>query len=204
MKLQQFVFYITLLLILAGCAGNRPVTQEALKSIGGWQAQQAALSNFKQWKLSGRLAYRRGKEGFSASVRWQQTPEVSEVKLTNSLGIKLLELNITPAKATLYADDNEYVADDAQQLLYDVSGWDIPVGLLINWIKALPDKDDIIQLNESGYIQQLSPQCLACRRWQITYHSYTQVDQLVLPHSLTVRDLSHANAFIKIKVSSWQ
>lgn len=202
--LLRFCLTVTFISLLAGCASRPSLDNTALASKGGWVKQLTDLEDFTAWKLRGKLAYKRDTEGFSATVRWQESAYNAKIKLSNALGISLLSMEITPSLTVLEADGEKYSHSDPQQLLLERSGLDIPIAQLKRWIKALPEDTDIIELNEQGYISTLQPACLQCRRWHITYHSYAEFNGLILPSYITVRDVTQKNAFIKLKVSSWQ
>ncbi|MFC3095946.1 outer membrane lipoprotein LolB [Alteromonas sediminis] len=205
--MANYLRHITFLLfisLVSACATKPSIDNASLAATGGWRLQESRLKAFSQWELKGRLAYKQQDEGFSARVRWQTSADTSTLKLTSSLGVSILSLDITPVLTVLEADGEVYQGDNAQQLLADIAGLDIPVQQLRRWIKALPDDHDKITLNAQGYIETLRPTCLPCRKWEVHYNSYADFDGLILPNSLTLTDLSQPNAFIKLKVTSWQ
>jgi len=200
----RFAFLFLFISLVSACATKPTIDPNKLSATGGWQSQTEALTQFSVWELKGRLAYKRQDEGFSARVRWQVSPDETRLKLTSTLGVSILSLDVSPSLTTLEADGEIYQGDNAQQLLWDISGLDVPVAQLQQWVKALPSAGDKIELNDQGYIATLKPACWSCRKWEIIYQSYAEYDGLILPNALTLRDVSQPNAFIKIKVTSWQ
>jgi outer membrane lipoprotein LolB len=191
---------ILFILTLWGCAHKPP----PLNLPPGWVIQKQQLEQYQSWQLRGKLAYKRGDEAFSANLRWQESPPNTSLRLFNTLGITLVDLSVTPEQAVLDVDDQTYTDSNAQDLLLQTTGWDIPVNQLQRWIKGLPDKEDTIEFNENGTIKRLVPSCQQCGKWIVEYNSYLQSNELVLPSALTIRDISQSNAFIKVRISTWR
>jgi outer membrane lipoprotein LolB len=106
--------------------------------------------------------------------------------------------------AQLDVDDEVYRDTNAQSLLLNTTGWDIPVEQLQRWIKGLPAENDQLEFNPNGTLKRLYPACNQCGKWIVDYERFMQVGDLVLPQALVIRDISQDNAFIKLRISSWR
>lgn len=166
-------------------------------------AQLAQLATVKHWEIKGKMAIKDPSQSLSANIVWRvQEPDFS-FRMTNFLGVTLVDLSAQEGLATLKADNETYTDSNAAALIYQVTGWDIPLQPLLGWIKGLPREDDSYQLNDSGLLTQLTPSCFSCGNWQISYSQYRQVNDIWLPHSIVLTDTSSTNHWIKIRVNSW-
>ncbi|WP_100658338.1 lipoprotein insertase outer membrane protein LolB [Alteromonas flava] len=164
-------------------------------------ANDQRLIAMTHWNLSGRLAFKSEQESFSAYLRWQQRGDDYNLVLSNLVGVTLLSLSVNEGIVTLEADGEIYQHNDAETLIYEVSGWPIPVADMQFWVKGIARQNDIVRRNQQGLIEQLqvldnSPQ------WQVDYTQYTQSQETVLPQLLTIRQ--QQNLSLKLKVNQWE
>lgn len=189
---------IIFLIGLTGCATPPQGPQTSVNL----SAQIEALKAVNIWELKGKMAIRNNEEAVSANVKWQTLVDDYHFRLTNFLGVTLVDMNVTPNLAVLQADGEHYQDSDANRLIYQVTGWDIPLEELQNWIKGVPGKYDTYTLTDKGLLATLNPGCRNCTQWQVVYGDYQQVDNVWLPHKLTLNQRDSDN-FIKIQVRSW-
>lgn len=187
------------LAILAGCTS---LPQGPTESVN-LPAQLEALRDITQWRVKGKMAMRQQQEGVSANLLWRHRPQEFRFKLTNLLGITLVDLTEDAGLVTLEADDQTFTDTDAQALIARVTGWQVPVAQLQDWIKGLPGPTDQYTLNDKQLLATLTPNCNGCGQWRVSYSHYGKVDQTWLPHALTLTDLSQPNTFIKIRIDQW-
>ncbi|WP_018983943.1 lipoprotein insertase outer membrane protein LolB [Salinimonas chungwhensis] len=167
-------------------------------------AQLAALEEINTWKASGKMAIRQNQEAMSANLNWRYDQPDFQFRLTNLLGITLVDLKYTAGHAVLKADDKVFENTDPKQVIEAVTGWQLPVERLLDWIKGLPGPTDQYQLNEKQLLQSLSPgKCEGCGAWTVSYANYGQVGDVWLPHALTLTNTQQANTFIKIRIDKW-
>ncbi|MCU7553834.1 lipoprotein insertase outer membrane protein LolB [Alteromonas sp. ASW11-19] len=166
-------------------------------------AQIEQLRAVEQWKLTGKMALRENDEAVSANLRWSVNEQDLAFRLSNFLGVTLVDLQAEHGLVTLKADDRTYTDTDATRLIYRVTGWDIPIGQLLNWVKGVPGDADSYTLTDAGLLATLSPACNRCQQWQVSYGNYMQVDNLWLPGALTLTQKDTSN-FIKIRIHQWQ
>jgi outer membrane lipoprotein LolB len=200
MNLIKYSAFLIFLFILAGCASRPPKVELP----ANWSIKKHQLQQFTEWQLRARLAYKNNDDSFSASMVWNESPQSSQIRLLNPLGISLVSVDVNTNMATLEADGEIYQGDDINSLLYQITGWDIPVSDLRYWIIGLPQEDDTLSFYENGSIKRLYPHCDGCEQWQIDFLDYTEHQGLVLPRSLVISNLSKENTFIKLRVSSWR
>jgi outer membrane lipoprotein LolB len=97
------------------------------------------------------------------------------------------------------AEGGVFYADDAETLLYDHTGWRLPVSGLRLWVMGLPDGNrEISQLrfDEIGRIQLLEQY-----HWQIQYLQYRQVGMRDLPRKIS---LQNDKLKLRIVIDQWE
>ncbi len=196
--MRFFIFAFALL--LSACA-TKPVGPNGPVDL---PAQLATLATIDDWQARGKMALKEGEEGFSASMRWKVQSTDFEFKLTNMLGITLVDMQNNGKEAVLEADGETYRDGDPSALIQRVTGWSIPVEQLINWTKGLPNPEDQYVLRDDGLVDTLTPGCIRCDQWVINYDKYRQIDTVWLPHSVVLKHRFIPNKWIKIRISQWR
>ncbi|WP_343986055.1 lipoprotein insertase outer membrane protein LolB [Kangiella japonica] len=124
-----------------------------------WQKHYKLLKTFESHQLKGRIGITHPEDSFSSNFLWrQQAPSDFTFRMYGAFGQTYMILKVEPHLSSLSTgDDEHYQGTDARQLLYSVSGWDIPVVLMQDWIKGLPtgiNKSDLL-INADGTLQQI-------------------------------------------------
>tara|TARA_B100000519_G_scaffold37586_2_gene27438 strand:- start:5397 stop:5999 length:603 start_codon:yes stop_codon:yes gene_type:complete len=193
------VFIVLLILFLSACA-TRPQAPQGQINL---PAQLIKLDAIKKWNINGKLALREPEKSVSANLRWQVSDPLFTFRLSNFLGVTLVDMEQTADGARLEADDEVYTDPSATALLYQTTGWDIPLDQLLSWVKGVPRAGDEYTLNDNGLLKQLMPGCLQCAGWQVDYAQYGQVDEVFLPHNIKLTNTAQPEQWIKIRISQW-
>jgi len=175
--------YVFLTLFLAGCsvAPTRPVENAAL----AWQAREARLQQITAWDIQGRLVLRSGDEGGQMSLHWRRDGENDVIDLSGPLGKRLLRLSQNPAGAELRdAEQKIFRAENAQVLLFNTTGWQVPLAGLHYWILGIPvpAAAERHSLDERGRLKSLSQW-----GWDIRLLDYARYNDEELPRRLSLR-----------------
>ena len=195
----RFLFLLVFTSLMLGCA-SRPDGPSGNVDL---PAQIEKLRGISAWNIKGKMALRENGEAVSATLRWSVDEDALAFRLTNFLGVTLVDMQSNGTRVTLEADGETYTDSDASRLIYRVTGWDIPLDKLLNWIKGVPGNNDTYTLTENGLLDTLSPTCFRCRQWQVRYGNYMNVDGVWLPGALTLQQKDTPN-FIKIRINTWQ
>ena len=198
MKSLNFLLLLMVISLLNGCAAPKPPIV-----VINTNAHQQYLASFDQWQLRGRLAFKSPDEKFSANLNWAQDQLQYEVKLTSFIGTSLLEMQGAPGFAKVYADDREFRDTDASRLIKELTGWNIPINHLPQWIKGQTHSSDEVIFDENGLVQRINTRCLMCDNWQITFGRYKQLDDVWLPHQITLVNQQAPDNQIKIRINQW-
>lgn len=161
--------------------------------------QQQRLAQLTTWQLNGRMAFKSDKEKVSAYINWNQEQQRYQVRFNSFVGTSLLTISGSHRHAIMTKGDEQYVSNEPNNLLFNVTGWDIPLLELQHWVKgSITEKGVNAQFDEQGLLRTMTHQTSG---WAITYEDYQQVDNVVLPHLINiVKD----DKLIKIKIKQWQ
>lgn len=184
--------------LLGGCALFSSPQQQVPLNI---TERQQKLEQLQQFTLQASVGIKVPDESLSGSLRWQQQQQFFQAAMTNFLGVSMFELSHDSTGSEILIRGERYQAEDASSLLYQLSGWSMPLNELPLWIRGLPGRysTDILT-DEHGRVSSFSLTDSAGIRWQLSYNSFFN-DALSLPKNIVLK--SH-DTQIKIVIRSWQ
>lgn len=209
MKNLFLVLLSTLFLspFLSGCAtfpSEKALPEEKVEQ--RWDEHQEELKELTSWHLKGRAAVTSGKEGGSVSVVWQQyDKENYQLEFYGILGHGRTEIASVDGRVKLYTREGPIlISNDAEAVLYEYTGWYLPVEHLYYWVRGLPAPGAIesLQLNSEGYLSELKQS-----DWTIIYGDYALIEELWLPKRLTLKhpgNASHPALTVKWLSKDWE
>ncbi|HEH9411498.1 TPA: outer membrane lipoprotein LolB [Aeromonas salmonicida] len=190
MTLFLRIFTFGCLLLLAGCTTTQPQRDQV-----NWQKERTRLEQLSHWQLSGKMAIITAQQKGSARVNWQQNGDDYRLNLTSLIGTHILELSRSKGEITLIDNEgNPHQSQDAEALIYQLTGWNIPVQGLPEWIKGLPGKAEF-ELNSDSSLASVRD-----GQWQIVYGDYQDQDGYRLPHLLT---MTGQGSRLKLQINQW-
>jgi len=190
MTLFLRIFTFGCLLLLAGCTTTQPQRDQV-----NWQKERTRLEQLSHWQLSGKMAIITAQQKGSARVNWQQNGDDYRLNLTSLIGTHILELSRSKGEITLIDNEgNPHQSQDAEALIYQLIGWNIPVQGLPEWIKGLPGKAEF-ELNSDSSLASVRD-----GQWQIVYGDYRDQDGYRLPHLLT---MTGQGSRLKLQINQW-
>jgi outer membrane lipoprotein LolB len=222
-KILTIIFMIVWLM---ACVNKPPLEDRAVVTLNN------NLAQLTQWKLKGRIAWITAIERKSAYMNWQQNNANMQFNLSNVLGINVASISFDGQLATLRTDGKKYQGPSPSMLIYQTTGWQVPLELLSNWVKGAasvngrmhidtrqgpnneaPSEQQITRY-ENGLIKQIKPICAAnvdanvsCDEWTIDYTSYKNVTidniQYQLPEQISMFN-PVKQATIKMRISEWR
>lgn len=132
------------LVLLAGCATAPPrppaVADPALRErFEAAQLQrEQRLGADGDWSLSGRIAVSNAGRGGSGRLEWRQDGEAFEVSVSAPVTRQSWRLGGSPSQALLEGvEGGPRHGHDAQLLLLEATGWDVPLHALPAWMRGL-------------------------------------------------------------------
>ena len=129
-------------LLLAGCAspgvrGPAPTPVDAGIAADAQAARETWLAAHRDWSMTGRVAIRRADKGGSGRIDWTQRGDAFDVALAAPVTRQTWRLVGSPGQVRLEGvDGGPRQGADAGQLLFETTGWEIPVQALAYWIRG--------------------------------------------------------------------
>jgi outer membrane lipoprotein LolB len=199
--LSKSRFYLLLtitlgLLLASGCATRPPAGKAAPESI--WLAHRARLETLTDWQAQGRVAIRRGDDGWNASFDWRQRHDSYRLRLRGPFGQGGIELHGDRLGVWMRHQDKPPVfASNVEELLAQEIGWRLPVLGLVDWLRGLPvaSQPAMFDWDQEGRLQTLQQD-----GWQIDYPRYRSVGELQLPDKV---QLMRDELQVKLVIDTW-
>lgn len=187
--------------LLAACAVKQPQGPGPSTTAPQWQQHQQAVANVTHYQTRGAFAYLSDKQKVYARFNWQQTaPDRYRLLLTNPLGST--ELQLDAQGQTVQLVDNKgkrYVSNDAEKMIAQLTGMDIPLANLRQWMMGLPGDASDYQLNSNYQLKSLNYSANG-QTWQVTIQDYDSKTTPPLPANLELRE---GDQRIKLRMDSW-
>lgn len=202
---MRLVLISALVVALSSCATapelTAPITDESHEK---WSQRQQQLSTQKHWQIHGRVALFANDDVYNLGLHWVMNESRSKLNLEAALGQGMIELEKTNTHVSLLTSDGKsYLGQNAEQVLYQATGWSIPVEGLAAWIKGInhADSDYLPDIDAAGRVSSLQQD-----NWTINYLEYSQVksvDQRItdLPRKIYMK---RQNLALKIVIDQWQ
>lgn len=199
LKLITCAWLILLLLGLQGCSALKP-RANLIKATN--------IHALTQWQATGKIAIIDEQKKQSANFNWLQDNDKYNTSFSTFLGINVLSIKRDNDGLFIAVDGNSYQDDNPERLVYELTGWWLPVDQLSHWLKAdiAPHEGAIIR-DELGHIQQFIPHCtamLCTTQYLIKYGAYRPIEQLQLPHSVIIQASGLTQQTLKIKIQQWR
>lgn len=150
------------------------------------------MTSVSQWEMRGRLAVRIDERGGQATLHWTRDAMRHRIQLNGPFGSGAVRVVQDASGARLRdAENREYVATTAEELLFQYTGWQLPVAHLDWWARGLPVPGVALyrELDEHGRLKLLRQQ-----GWEIHYPRYARIDHYDLPQRLTLVRAPQAGA----------
>lgn len=166
-----------------------------------WLAHQHEVSRVTQYQTRGSFAYISGSQKVYARFNWQQTgADRYRLLLTNPLGSTEMDLNVKPGLTELTNNQGKkYISDNPQEMIQKLTGMDIPLKNLRQWMLGLPGDASEYSLDSHGYLSRVS-YTQGNNPWVVTYQGYHDDTIPPLPSNM---ELKQDDRRIKLKMDSW-
>ncbi len=187
---------------LAGCATLPPqdlaADQTAAAALFAKHAEQ--VRHITDWRATGRMAVRTEQAGGSLSFDWQQHAAVTQLVLNAPLNQGTITLTGTPELMRIEdSSGRSQITQHPDQTVSRLTGWQIPIQALPNWIRALPYAADAkTQFNPLGQLIRLHDD-----GWTLHYSDYRPAFAagIPMPHQMTA---SQNGVFLRLIIDQWQ
>ncbi len=200
-KLQRRLFCYLAALFLFGCSSLPPEP----KSVE-WQAHKAQLESLTQYTANGKLGYISPDQRQTLNFHWTRSENFTQVRLTTFLGQTVFNLTSTPNGSFIETYDGQTLSGkDVNTLIEQLTGLNIPIEQLSNWLVGLPTNADKYQLNQFNTVGSLQKR-LANKAWNLDYNEYRSFTIEDSERSLpmpTRMQLVQGDTKLNLVVSKW-
>lgn len=192
--IRYHLILLIILLFLSGCAQKISPPNELNTQ---WQSQLAAARTFS---VNGKIVFISTEKRQSATLNWRSDDAQTKLNLSSFIGTNILSMAQDANGVSIEIDGETYQGDNAQQLIYRLTGFNLPFVNGDDWLKGLSHSNSAQYDTENRLLSTTlfdsyqSP-------WQLAYDNYKQQDGYWLPYSIR---LSNDNLTIKLRVNSWQ
>ena len=185
MKFPRLYYLLLINLWLFGCAS--PQVKEVVTDTIGWQQQQQALQQIKQWSIDGRIAVQTNFDGGQADYRWQQLNATDyKIRLQAPLGAGTTWIKGDAQGVSLQTSSGDNLFDsDVDKLMLQMNGWPLPVSGLRYWVLGLPSATTAYSV--SKWKPNGLPGVMLQDGWRIEFRRYKKVSGVLVPHKLFIR-----------------
>lgn len=193
---MRFAVMLLVAALAAGCTvtAPEPDVEGGARPIAKWEPPEAPA----QWRLRGRAAIRVPEDSGTVSVDWRQDGERYRLDMRGTLGAGAVRLEGEPGEVVLRRSNGErLVADSAQRLLSETTGFDLPVERLVWWLRGqpVPDLPGTVTLDDAQRPAQLQQD-----GWLVTYDRWREAGNYTLPGRLSVK---RDGVRVRVAVSEW-
>jgi outer membrane lipoprotein LolB len=201
----RLVFIGLFLLIVTACS-TLPKESDGNFDL---KTQQKRIKSLDTWHIKGRMAFKsETQKNFSAYISWEQEKKEYDFSMNNLLGVSLFKLKGNDNFANMIIDGENYDSTTPNQVIETLTGWDIPLLSMQDWIKGMPTHRNTANIKLNEALSQPATYDEAGRvatfehnsGWHISYSGYRQIKQYWLPHQVTLKS---ADSQIKIRITEW-
>ncbi|MEQ5125211.1 lipoprotein insertase outer membrane protein LolB [Providencia rettgeri] len=195
-------------LLLTACVTTSQDTTKGTSSStdAQWTAHQSQVVELRDYQTRGSFVYIGG-QGTGTETKtyakffWQQyTPEKYRLLLTNPLGTRELELSVEPDLTKLTTKDGQtHMSDVPSELIYQLTGMDIPIDDLTAWLVGSPGRATEYTLDSNHLLKSVTFK-INGETWKLDYLSYDTKTSPMLPNHM---ELKQGDKVIKLKMDSW-
>ncbi len=187
---------LLVLLALAACAPMR--VRETPAALAAQQAREAKLTPLAHWTLTAHIGVSNGRDGGSGDLTWQQNGDAFHFSVRAPVTGKTWTLSGDASHAVLEGVDPQPDTDvDAQRLLHDRLGWDVPLANLRAWVRGLraPGSSATVQYDEHDL-----PAVIEQDGWRVEYRDWFADRSPPLPRKVFA---GRADARVRMAIESW-
>ena len=197
--MRGIVAAVAALLLAAGCKTLPPGTPVGPGADAPWPEQRAALEKLDRYALNGRVAVAANGQGFSASLRYQQRAEHSNLALDGPLGIGGVRVEIEGEGIEIATSrgeklDGQAARDELERRL----GFELPLNELRWWLLGIPAPGEaaVNQDSGSGEIRDFTQS-----GWHVSVNTRAPGLGFSMPQRLTAE---REGARLKLFVQAWE
>jgi outer membrane lipoprotein LolB len=189
-----YIGFILSVFFLEGCTNNPLKTSQQLESVHKIETTQFPITD--NWTIYGRISVINDEENWYAKFIWIQKQKDFQLSFIGPLGETELQVSQMGQKVYLESTSGIRSGDDLEQLIWQETGWKLPLNSLSYWSKGLSNPNIKARLKYNK--QQISDIFQA--GWHIQYPKRMLLDSVLVPKKIiaTKEDIK-----IKLIITQW-
>jgi len=188
---------LLVLLALAACAPVR--VRETPAALAAQDAREAKLAPLAHWALSAHIGVSNGRDGGSGDLTWEQNGDAFHFTVRAPVTGKTWTLIGDAGLAVLEGVDPQPDEDtDAQRLLHDRLGWDVPLADLRAWVRGLRASASSASVQ---YDERNLPAVIEQDGWRVEYRDWFADRDPAMPRKVFA---SRADARVRMVIENWK
>lgn len=154
----------------------------------------------EQWQFNGKFAIKNPHETRSAKINWSQLNEHYDINLYTTFGITVMKIKGDQQHVEITTDGEPIVGSSAEQLIWQLTRWHIPVNQLKLWVKGVVP--DVVEpsFDANGQFHQGKIIDSSGETWLLTLGKYKTIGAFTRPTTLR---LTKGKLFLKLAISQW-
>lgn len=142
------------------------------------------------------------KSAYSLRFEWQQQGQDYTATLSGALGFGRVLVEKQADLVSLSRGKNRVQAQDADQLFYQQTGWELPVSMLRYWALGLPSPEKPFTFNKQNPTEPLAAiGGFEQAGWQVDYPKSEQISRFSLPGKMTAK---HPDLKLVMVFKNWR
>lgn len=144
-----------LLMVISGCATpTKPLIEKRSMVASDWLEAQ------EDWSFRGKMAVSDGQEGGQLSLTWVSREGVNDIQVRSGLAGPRWQIAFGEGFARFSGTDVVAQAgQDAEDLLFEATGWPLPMDRLRHWVRGLAaPSDQQVRRDQEGALLSLEAQ----------------------------------------------
>lgn len=201
-RLRHIAFAGVATIVLSACV-SQPVRTPAPVDPAEAQRADAQRRVLGDWTLSGRVAISNGRQGGSGRIEWKQQGGRYEISLAAPVTRQSWRLAGDAQHARLEGiEGGPREGADAEALLREATGWDIPVRALVDWVRGIPAPEAGFGPASVAIGAGNLPATIEQAGWRIEYRDWhaAGAGQPALPRRL---DAQRGEARVRLVLDDW-
>lgn len=176
--MMRIAFVLLLAFATAACSHRALVPADAI-----WDADE--MARVSRFDLQGKVGFRRGDNGGSAALLWQQDGSRYRLTASGPLGAGTVRIDGNSERIRIESGDGRRESTDPAGLLAEAIGWPVSVNSLAYWARGLPapsadgEPAADVQVDTEG-----RPVLIRQQGWEIALDRWRTEGARVLPHKV--------------------
>lgn len=203
MYCKQFII-LFLISILSACTSINDIPVGDKQQNQDIEARNKQVSALNTWTIAGKIAFISEQKRQSATLHWQKNglEQTESLNLSTLFGIQVLSLKQQHNNVTLEVDGQTYDTQNLDELIYTLTGLNLPTRAMSHWLKGLAYlPSDKVVYHDTTQLPQSLTSSYNDKVWQVKYSKYHHIEQFQLAKQLTI---TQGDLRIKIVIHSWK